>query len=210
MKKVGEILRSQRVKYKLTLEEISRKTKIQEKYLESLEKDDYKHLPTSTFVKGFIQNYAKAIGLDANTALAIFRRDFIEDNRGRIIPRSLLTPIENKVTISPKTMTVAIFSGLTVLILAIFFRQIINFYQGPEVFLEKPQEDQTITSPFEIAGKAKNVVNLQINNQETDVNQEGNFSREIQLSPGDHTITVTGTSKDGKTKTMQRRVIISQ
>lgn len=209
MKTVGEILKNQRQKQQLTLEEIARKTRIQEKYLDALEKNDFKHLPTHTFVKGFIQNYALAIGLDAKTALAIFRRDFIEDEKGHIIPRSLLSPIEQKLIISPKITRIIALSSITLLIIGIFVRQIILFYKGPEITITTPQESQEVVSPIVISGSAKNAVEVTLNNQPVQVGLEGDFSREIQLSAGDHIITLTAVSRDGKTKTVQRHIIVS-
>lgn len=209
MKTVGEILKDQRQKKQLTLEEISRKTKIQEKYLVSLEKNDFKHLPTGTFVKGFIQNYAQAIGVNPQTALAIFRRDFIEDRQGRIIPKSLLAPIEKKVVVSPKMLSNGLIAIGTLVVTSLFARQIILFYQGPEINLEKPQENQQVTSPLEISGTAKNTAELFINNQQVVLDEQGQFNREIQLSPGDHTITISAKSQDDKTKIVQRHIVVS-
>lgn len=209
MKTVGEMLKAQRIKVNLTLDEVGKKTKIQAKYLEYIETNDFKKLPTSTFVKGFIQNYAKAVGINDQTALAVFRRDFAQDKTGKIIPRSLITPIEKKFSITPKLTYNIIFGFLALLIVGLFTRQIISFYQGPEINLVSPQENQQVTSPVEIQGVVKNAVSLKVNNQEIEVSSQNSFTTQIQLSPGDHTITISAESRDGKTKVLQRHVTVN-
>jgi len=209
MKTVGEILKTSRLAGNLTLEEVSRKTRIQEAYLDALEKNDFKHLPTLTFVKGFIQNYAKAISLDPATALAIFRRDFAPNAAGRIVPRSLITPIQHKLMISPATATTGLIVGIVAFLVLVFARQILIFYQGPTIEIDTPNAGEQVISPLRIAGKVTNAVAITINSQPTGINQNDTFAQEIQLSPGDHTVTVIATSRDGKTATLQRQVTVS-
>lgn len=209
MKKVGELLKVARINKKLTLNDVSIDTKIQKKYLKAIEESKYSQLPAVTFVKGFIQNYAKAINANPKTMLAIFRRDFSQDASGQIVPRSLSKPIEKKISISPKTTTTIIVTITTLLITSLFARQIILFYKGPEISIDNPREEQTITSPFEVSGTASMEASVSVNNQTTLTNQSGEFTTQLQLDPGIHIITVTATDRDGKTTTTQRQVNIS-
>lgn len=54
---------------KIGLEDVSYSTKIHLKYLRALESDDLEGLPGKTFAKGFVNSYARAIGLDVDEAL---------------------------------------------------------------------------------------------------------------------------------------------
>ncbi len=65
----GEYLRTQREARGITLEEVSRVTKISVKALRSLETDDYESLPPPTFVKGFIRSYCRYIGAEDEDAV---------------------------------------------------------------------------------------------------------------------------------------------
>jgi cytoskeletal protein RodZ len=208
MKTVGEILRNTRLQQNLTIEDISVKTKIQTPYLEALEKDNFKVLPTLTFVKGFIQNYAKALGINPQTALAVFRRDFAPDATGRIVPKSLVTPIAPHLTISPKTVTTAAIASMILFLVIIFARQIVIFYRGPEINLDTPSVNQQVTSPIRVSGHTQNSVTLSVNQQSIPVSADGSFITEIQLSPGEHVITVTAVSQDGKSTTSQQPVTV--
>jgi hypothetical protein len=62
-------LRSERETRGVPLEEIARVTKIQIRTLERLEDAAFDELPADVFVRGFIRNYARVVGLDADQAM---------------------------------------------------------------------------------------------------------------------------------------------
>lgn len=63
MASFGEELRRQRELRAVSLREISDATKINIRFLEALEGNDFKHLPGGQFNKGFIRAYARHIGI---------------------------------------------------------------------------------------------------------------------------------------------------
>ena len=65
MASFGEELRRQRELRGIGLREISDSTKINIRFLEALEKNEFTHLPGGQFNKGFIRAYARHIGVDA-------------------------------------------------------------------------------------------------------------------------------------------------
>lgn len=69
MKEIGDLLREARVKRKLSLEEINDTTKIRLDQLEAIEAGDFQKLPGEVYVKGFIMNFARAVGLDEHEVL---------------------------------------------------------------------------------------------------------------------------------------------
>ena len=64
MSSFGEELRRERELRQITLREISESTKINVRYLEALERNDFKHLPGGVFNKGFVRAFAQFIGVD--------------------------------------------------------------------------------------------------------------------------------------------------
>jgi cytoskeleton protein RodZ len=70
MSSVGETLRSERVRRGLTLEQISRETKISSRFLDAIENEQYDRLPGGVFAKSFVRQYARALGLDAEELAA--------------------------------------------------------------------------------------------------------------------------------------------
>jgi cytoskeletal protein RodZ len=64
MSSFGEELKRERELRQISLREISEATKINLRYLEALEQNDFRHLPGGVFNKGFVRAYAEYIGVD--------------------------------------------------------------------------------------------------------------------------------------------------
>lgn len=64
MSSFGEELKRERELRQITLREISEATKISLRYLDALERNDFRHLPGGVFNKGFVRAYAEYIGVD--------------------------------------------------------------------------------------------------------------------------------------------------
>jgi cytoskeletal protein RodZ len=64
MPSVGEILRRARQQQGLDLSTVAAQTKISAKYLEAIESDNRKILPSGFFYKSFVEQYAKTLSLD--------------------------------------------------------------------------------------------------------------------------------------------------
>ena len=64
MSSFGETLRRERELRQISLREIAEATKINLRYLDALERDDFRHLPGGVFNKGFVRAYAQFIGID--------------------------------------------------------------------------------------------------------------------------------------------------
>jgi cytoskeletal protein RodZ len=56
----------------ISLREISEATKINLRYLDALERDDFRHLPGGVFNKGFVRAYAQFIGIDPETMVTAY------------------------------------------------------------------------------------------------------------------------------------------
>ena len=65
----GRYLRAVRLEKGISLEEVSKETKIRVDNLLLIEKEDHGRLPAGVFIKGFLRAYAKAIGADGDEAV---------------------------------------------------------------------------------------------------------------------------------------------
>src|SRR6476659_8698478 len=61
----GEELRREREIRDISLKEIADATKISKRFLEAIERNDHKTLPAPVFTRGFIREYARYLGLNA-------------------------------------------------------------------------------------------------------------------------------------------------
>jgi len=73
-KEIGELLRQEREKQGLTLDDVHYKTKISKNNLRFLENGNFEDLPHRVYTKGFIKNYALFLGLDAQELVDAFEK----------------------------------------------------------------------------------------------------------------------------------------
>lgn len=67
---LGEELRRERELRGISLKEIADATKIGKRYLEAIEKSDFKTLPAPVFTRGFVREYARYLGLSSDDLVA--------------------------------------------------------------------------------------------------------------------------------------------
>jgi cytoskeleton protein RodZ len=70
---LGGYLRVERERQRVSLQDIAATTKIQLKFLEALERDEYERLPPAPFVVGFLRAYAQYLALDVDAILTAYR-----------------------------------------------------------------------------------------------------------------------------------------
>lgn len=75
MKRTGEILKKAREEKKLSLHEVALFLKINSRVLQAIEDGDQSQLPARTFLRGFVQSYAKFLKLDPQLVLQIFSEE---------------------------------------------------------------------------------------------------------------------------------------
>src|SRR5918994_7263406 len=78
----GEELRREREIRGISLKEIADATKISKRFLEALERNDHKTLPAPVFTRGFVREYARYVGLNAEEM--VNRYNFAAANDDRI------------------------------------------------------------------------------------------------------------------------------
>ena len=74
----GALLRRLRESAEASLDDLSEITKISKRYLHALEENDFNTLPAGVYVRGFVSEYARALGLDsgkvAHSYMGLYRR----------------------------------------------------------------------------------------------------------------------------------------
>ena len=115
---IGEQLRTAREERGIPLREISDQTRIQVRYLEAIETNDYKRLPGGIFNRSFVKAYAKYVGYDEKEAVDAYTR-YMRD-QGDTGDEVGSTPFHSKVyTDMPATRSPFLTLVLALVILAI-------------------------------------------------------------------------------------------
>lgn len=74
-KSIGEVLRAARESHGWNFADLQRMTKIQAKYLQALEYNDFEYIPDKTYTRSFLQRYAEVLELDAAVLLDAYDRN---------------------------------------------------------------------------------------------------------------------------------------
>jgi cytoskeleton protein RodZ len=88
MPEIGSTLREARMRAKIDITEVEHATKIRAKYLRALENEEWNLLPGSTFVKSFLREYAKYLGLDGRLLVEEYKLRFERPSEQELAPIS--------------------------------------------------------------------------------------------------------------------------
>ena len=210
MRTVGQILKEEREKNFLSLDEIEKITKIRKELLQALEAGQYTKLPPSTFIQGFIKNYGRFLGLNTEKLLAVFRREFSEGKNPPRVLDSLQNPIDDKkFRLTPTRVLIGmIFTLVTIFFIYLWWQY--RFLVGsPFLEISQPVDQSTTTSnEIVVLGRTDPEVKVSINDQEITTDQSGKFSQTIKLSENVNNIVITSTAKSGKQTKVTRSVFL--
>lgn len=199
---LGELLKSKRESKGISKLQASERTKIPFELINSLEKGDYDTFSSEVYLKGFIKNYAKFLGIDTQKALAIYRReqrDFQEDSlkdsqRPIKQPNAMITP--GRLVLGATLLII----GIVVAFVAI---QLNKLVQPPSLELSSPVQGTAPSDLFlevesetiSLIGKVEVGSRLLINGNEVNTNNLQEFMVEdYALKPGSNEIFIVAES----------------
>jgi cytoskeleton protein RodZ len=120
MAAVGAFLRELRVKRGLSLDDLSRATRVARPYLEALENDAFASLPAPVFTRGFIRAYCQAVGASPEDALARFDgREAREPAPGTAPTRTAVAAALPSTAGDPRTRSAILVSFVLLVILGV-------------------------------------------------------------------------------------------
>lgn len=211
MKTVGEVLSRVRKEKGLTIEQIAEKTKIRQKFITAIEENAFENLPSSAVAQGFIKNYAEYLGASASYVLALFRRDFVADEAGKIIPRQLAEPLVSKpFWQSPRFGYVSAGLGLIIIVGLYLFFQYFTFWNGPRLAIEQPPVGFVTESDFtEVVGCTEPEAVVRINAQLVALDTQGCFHQGVPLEKGENVFLIVAENSIGRQQ-VQKVVVIRE
>lgn len=208
MKTAGQLLKEKRLEKELSIEEIGKKLKVGPQYLSAVEANDYNSLPGATFVKGILRNYARVLYLNEDTIVAMFRRDFAENKDGAIIPKGALAPVARSPHIISANFLIAI---VTIFVFCLFMIwQIISWMSLPKLDVTVPENGEVYVGNITVRGTTDEDAVITINNQKVLVDSAGNFTLELSLPPGTHSLLIQAESRSGKLRLVEKTFQITE
>lgn len=199
MKTIGEIIRSVRKDQGLSSTQLSGITKIDVRYIDALEENDFKKLPSSTFTKGFVRNLAISLGKDPGEWVALLRRDY----------HSITPANSQQIRRSRHFALGSLFQSQTLLIIlgALAFLVYLGFqYRAvitpPPLEIVSPVKDAVTISPVSLEGKTASGTTVIVNDDLKIVpDSGGRFLTKLNLSPGNNEIKIVIVNRFGRSVT---------
>jgi len=203
MNTVGSLLKGARIAKGYSFEQVEAATKIRTKFLEAIEADDYRQLPSVAYAKGFVRNYSEFLGLNSEKILAFFRRQTQEFPRSAILPKGITESLNrSRWQLTPGKFLTILALALLGIFLLYFGLQYRRFRLPPGLSLEKPVNQEVVSQKrVEVIGKTDPDATVTINGITTIVKSDGSFFDQVTLETGINKITITAISRFGKTAT---------
>lgn len=118
--KVGSILRQLREKKNLTIEEVAGQMRLDPRLIGALEADNYKIFAADTYIRGYLRNYSKLLGVNGDEIIALYQSE-------APAPPEIIPDVKHPTQVSSSDKPVKAFSYLItfilVLLLFIWWRQ---------------------------------------------------------------------------------------
>ncbi len=209
----GETLRKRRLDLGYSLKQVAEVLQIRKNYLEALEGEDLKSLPSSVYVQGFLRHYARFLKLDQGAILKSYQTErTISDN----LESKAELPYPNKVKrISPLALNPRLVKlSLIVLAVVAFFIylgwELSGFSAPPSLKIISPQDDERINTDFVmIVGQTDEGAEVLINSQPVFIDPKGYFREQIILSEGLNTVEVLAKNKLGRERREERKILVT-
>lgn len=188
MKTIGEILSAARKDHGLTPQQLSGMTKIDIRYVEAIEANDFKNLPSATFTKGFVRNLAISLGKDPDEWVALLRRDYQTASPANASPIRRTRRFSFGSLLQSQTVMLVLGVLVFVVYLGFQYRAVIT---PPPLELTSPAKDAVTVSPVALEGKTASGTTVVINDDLKIVpDSSGRFQTKLNLSPGTNEIKV--------------------
>lgn len=210
MIKVSQKLQEERLRKRLSIDDVAKATKIKAAFLDALERGEYTKLPSSAYAKGFIKNYSIFLGLPAKEMLALFRREFDEKKTYSVLPEgfSREQPVFSKRMPVQQAAFVGGLFFLTLLLYIAFQYKFVFF--NPTLSVLSPKENQVFTQPeIVVSGSADSNATVYINKTPVPLDENGKFKKTISVFPGKETITIKAVSRFGKENVIDRHIQVT-
>jgi cytoskeletal protein RodZ len=200
---IGNIVKNAREKRGLDLSVCATYLKIQIRFLQAIENDDYKIFENSYQAQGFFSNYAEFLDLNITNLLPRWKKDvsdFFPNEEFNV--KKFYKPKKSRSIKIVLTMEKILyfFGALGVLI---FFIYVYTTYQStmynPKLVITKPENNSIVeTDIVDIFGKTDADAVLSLNNEKLTIQTDGNFSTSLKLSEGINNFKFSSVNPYGK------------
>lgn len=190
----GQTLKRLREAQKLTLAGAEDQTKIRERYLGEIERDEFNRLPPA-HAKGFIRRYGFFLGLDGDTIEAeLIHLDHAATHRSLFLPGTL--PLPPRWIITPKTVAIGLAIAVGLGAVGYVANQVRLFAAPPRLDIASPKNEAVAQSDeLTVSGRTDPGATMSVDNVAADVDANGQWQATVALRPGLNQITIRSVNR---------------
>ncbi|MDQ3185923.1 MAG: helix-turn-helix domain-containing protein, partial [Pseudomonadota bacterium] len=144
----GQLLRAARLNRGMSIEDVARHLRLSLRQIAALEEDDYGKFPSTTFLRGFVRNYAKLLQVDAAPLLRLLQQSLPPTTAPTISYQIEGIPFPSNQKRGKRNLIIA---GAVVLALLLLVYEI---YSGNEGNKEKQQSAMKVEARPEVGQAA--------------------------------------------------------
>lgn len=205
MNTIGQIIKSARVKKKLSFRKLEEATKIRASFIKSIEEEKWNALPTFTTILGFVKSISTVLRIDQHMVIAVLKRDY-PPKKLNINPKP---DAFSRFTWSPKlTFAIGVVAVILIVLGYIGF-QYFKFISPPGLTVDSPKENQIVDgNSVLVFGSTDSDVKIEVNNQPVLVDADGKFSVNLGVVSATKEIDIKAISRSGKERVISRKITV--
>ena len=184
MTELGARLKEARLAKGYSIDDLQEITKIQKRYLASIEEGNYATMPGAFYVRAFIKQYAEAVGLNADELLETYKTDIPSPSNEEVSKSIPTTPSRRTLGGRSSNKLMEVFPMIVVALFIIAIIVIVwTLYQqrlGDTPDLDEPKEDVLIEQQPQSEQNSKDPV---VEEQEVPEEPEAPVEEEVEEEP---------------------------
>lgn len=204
---VGTILRQARQQRELSIATVAQRLHIPAKYLQALEEGDMSVFSAEVYARGVFTKYADFLSVRATTTHRAFSR-LLSGVHERVplrvhSPRPWLLAM-----LTPNWFIAAAIVAVAVLLGSYIVWQVQSFWRLPDVTLVEPTSGVATQAAIMVRGQADIDATVVVNGEQALVTPAGAYEVPLVLHLGINPVRVEATNAAGRTRTIQRDVLL--
>jgi len=206
----GLALKQAREVKNLDLSTIARAINVQEKYLQALEEERVRDIPSLTYGKYFLRRYAAYLGVSA----AALENSLVNAHRFLEQHNLVVRPKKGKhktFSLRSHTLLIRRFSIVAVITLCgigYLSFSLAQSLQPPQLRITSPAQNLiTHATELRVSGSTDSEAQVTVNDQNVAIDEEGNFSFQLSIQPGAQIIRVHAVKKHGLASEEERQIL---
>mgnify|MGYP001615453086 FL=1 len=208
---LGEKLRRRREELGFSLRDTARHIQISLNLLQALEEDKYEKFSAKVYALGYFKRLLQELAISEQEE---WLKEFGNEWEVRMFRKSksiLSLPgnKQKKVYFTPAqfwTSLVVIFFTALLIFLGL---KLGYFISAPEFILEEPKEQEVFEQPLvRVSGRTEKESQLTVNGRSIKIDGQGNFSEDIEIGAGLHTLEFRAQNRFGKESKEIRHILV--